>query len=290
MANKETGVLDLTEAFVRITRAKELHGEFAAALHHWVESRGVEAQSRRSVQFVCYFGYVKVNGLPVTNLPLKAGEILHNLRVALDYIAFQIYLAGGGTPNGSDAHKVEFPIVDDLARWDQIVARKVPGAWPVVIAELRAVQQLKSSTPQPPPPLPPIDPLLSRLRTLGGTDKHRNLGLFATGAWSASMKSPEPKPWYSVQIRIYQPGPLLPLEPGQKVEVSRVSVGPPQGHPDDIFTWASGIELEKPDPPEIMFGFRANDDTQIDAAELPRVINLVESIAKRFTTMPGPYA
>jgi hypothetical protein len=90
------------------------------------------------------------------------------------------------------------------------------------------------------------------------------------------------------QIRIYQPDPLLPLEPGQKVEVSRVSVGPPHGHPDDTFTWASGIELEKPDPPKIKFGFRANDDTQIDAAELPRAINLVESIMQRFAALPGP--
>jgi len=36
------------------------------------------------------------------------------------------------------------------------------------------------------------------------------------------------------------------------------------------------------------FGFRANDDTEIDARELPRVIDLVESIAERFTTLQGP--
>ena len=284
------GVLDLTDAFERIGRAKELHGEFAAALHFWQESRGVEALSERSPEFVIYFGYVKVNAMPVTNLPLKAGEILHNLRVALDYIAFQIYLIGGGTPDGSDAHKVEFPIVKDLIRWDQIVARKVPGAWPAAIAELRAAQQLMSSSPQPPPPLPPIDPLLSRLRTLGGTDKHRNLSLFATGAWSASMIAPAIEPWYATQIRIYTPGPLLPLEPGQKVEVSRVSAGPasPHHHPDDTYLWASGIKLQKPDPPELKFGFRANDGTEIDARELPTVIALVESISHRFAMLTGP--
>ena len=64
------------------------------------DSGGVEAQSRRSLQFVCYMGYVKVNAAPSINLPLRAGEVLHALRTALDYIAFQIYLTGGGTPDG----------------------------------------------------------------------------------------------------------------------------------------------------------------------------------------------
>jgi hypothetical protein len=62
-----------------------------------VNSGGVEAQSRRSLQFVCYIGYVKVNTSPPVNVPLRAGEVLRALRTALDYTAFQIYIAGGGT-------------------------------------------------------------------------------------------------------------------------------------------------------------------------------------------------
>jgi hypothetical protein len=115
--------------------------------------------------------------------------------------------------------KVEFPIVDNPDKWEGVVKRKVRGAWPAAVAELRAVQQFAPPAPDPPSPLPAVGPLLSRLRILGGTDKHRNLALFVTGAWSASVKGPQPKPWYSTQIRIYVPGPLLPVEPGQKVEV-----------------------------------------------------------------------
>ena len=181
-----TGVLDLTDAREKLDRAKELQDELVTALCAWVDSGGVEAQSRRSHQFVCYKGFAKVNTAPPINLPLRAGEILHALRTALDYTAFQIYLAGGGTPDGDDAHKVEFPIVDDPAKWEGVVKRKVPGAWPAAIKELRSVQQFKPSPANPPSPLPPISPLLTRLRILGGTDKHRNLSMFATGAWSAS--------------------------------------------------------------------------------------------------------
>ena len=168
--------------------------------------------------------------------------------------------------------------------WDRFVARKVPGAWPAAVAELRAVQQFAPPTPNPPSPLPPIPPLLSRLRTLGGTDKHRNLTLFATGAWSQSaITPPEMKEYYAVDIFINQPGPVLPIVPGKKVEVSRVSVAPNFArHPDTAFTWTSGIQFDRPLPPEVAFGFRANDGTQIDAAELATVIDLVESIAQRF--------
>jgi hypothetical protein len=299
-----TGALDLADARTKIDRARELHTDLDTALNGWIESGGVEAQSRRSHQFVCYKGFAKVNKLPPINLALRAGEVLHALRTALDYTAFQVYLVGGGTPDGDDAHKVEFPIVADAARWDAVVTRKVPGAWPAAVEELRAAQQFKSSpiesdeSADPAEPshvdpqsvLPPVDPLLTRLRILGGTDKHRNLGLVATGAWSASAISPAIEPWYVLQIFIYIPGPLLPLEPGKKVEVSRVSAQPAGAHhhPDDAYFWASGIQLEKPDPPELKFGFRANDGTEINTRELLTAIDLVDGIVQRFAGLRGP--
>jgi hypothetical protein len=290
-----TPVLNLTDARTKIERAKELHNELTTSLTHWQDSGGVEALVRRSHQFVCYIGYAKVNTAPPINLPLRAGEVLHALRTALDYTAFQVYLAGGGTPDGPDAHKVAFPIVTDPAKWPRVVAGKVPGAWPAAIAELHAAQQFAPPPADPPSPLPPINPLLSRLATLGGTDKHRNLALFATGAWSQSLISPDMsrhpalKDHYALSIRINLPGPELPTTPGPKVEVSRVLVQPSFAqHHDDVFVWETGIEFEKPDPPILKFGFRANDGTEIEVSELPRAIDLAESIVQRFATLTGP--
>jgi hypothetical protein len=282
-------VLDLTEARAKIARAKELHDELATALAQWQQTGGVEAQSRPSSQFMCYFGFVKVNAEPPINLAMRAGETLHALRSALDYTAFQIYLANGGTSDGEKAHTVAFPIVTDPAKFDRVVAGKVPGAWPAAVAELRAVQQFAEPPPDPPPVFGVIPPLLSRLATLGGTDKHRNLTLFATGALAAEGIGPEIQPWFSMQIRIYVPGPVLPITPGQKVEVSLVMLSPkPASHPDEALQWNTGIKFERPVPPTIKFGFRANDDTQIDAGELPEAIDLVESIVERFAELEGP--
>jgi hypothetical protein len=284
-----TGVLDLTDARAKVERAKELHGELTAALTEWHDSGGVEAQSRRSHQFVCYIGYAKVNAAPPINLPMRAGEMLHALRTALDYTAFQIYLAGGGTPDGAKAQTVQFPIVTDPANWDAAVKGRVTNAWPAAVAELRAVQQFAPPPANPPSPLPPLDPLLTRLATLGGTDKHRNLALFATGAYSQNLVAPEMKDYYTLEIRINLPGPVLPTTPGPKVEVSRALVKPSFAkHPNDVFAWTSGIEFQQPDPPELSFGFRANDGTQIDDRELPEAIDLVQSILDRFATLTGP--
>lgn len=283
-----TGVLDLADARAKLDRAKELHGELTAALTQWRDSRGVEAQVRPSHEFICYTGYAKVNGEPPINIALRAGEVLHALRTALDYTAFQIYLAGGGAPDGPDAHKVAFPIVTDPTKWERVVAGKVPGVWPAAAAELRAVQQFAPPPADPPSALPPLDPLLTRLATLGGTDKHRNLSLFATGAWSQNVIHPELTDNDIVEIRIYLPGPLVPPL-GQKVAVSQTMVKPKNArHPDDVYRWAYGLQFERPDPPQLSFGFRANDGTEIDARELPSAIDVVESILDRFAKLPGP--
>ncbi len=284
------GVLNLTDAREKIARAKELHGELTTALTEWQDTGGIEAQSRRSLEFVSYIGYAKVNTAPPINLALRAGEVVHALRTALDYTAFQIYLANGGTPDGDKAHKVQFPIVKDPAKWDQAVARQVHNAWPAAVAELFAVQQFAPPPTDPPSPLPPLDPLLFRLAALGGTDKHRNLSVFATGAWLQSLITPpEMNDFHAFVIRINMPGPVLPTTPGPKVEVSQAFVQPSfANHPDERFRWASGIDFQRPDPPELSFGFRANDGTQIDASELPEAIDVVESIVERFASLPGP--
>ena len=283
-----TGVLDLAEARAKVDRAGELHGQLTAALAEWVDGGGVEAQIRPSHEFVCYTGYAKVNAPPGINLPMRAGEVLHALRTALDYTAFQIYLAGGGTPDGEKSHTVQFPIVTDPAKWQATVKGRVSNAWPAAVAELRAVQQFAPPAADPPSPLPPLAPLLSRLATLGGTDKHRNLALFATGAWSQSAIGPELGEYDRLEIRCYLPGPLLPPQ-GKKVAVSQVLVKPSYApHPNDMYRWECGLQFERPDPPELSFGFRANDGTEISARELPTAIDLVASIIDRFSGLAAP--
>jgi hypothetical protein len=56
-----------------------------------------------------------------------------------------------------------------------------------------------------------------------------------------------------------------------RVVARKVSGCPnPASHLDDALPWNSGVQFDRPAPPEISFAFRANDGTQIDAAEFPR--------------------
>jgi hypothetical protein len=55
-----------------------------------------------------------------------------------------------------------------------------------------------------------------------------------------------------------------------------------------VLKWTSGVQFERPDPPELSFGFRANDGTHVDVRELPTAIDLVESIVNRFARLAAP--
>src|SRR5712664_1071200 len=66
------------------------------------------------------------------NLPLLsfdaltiAGDVIHNLRSALDHLAHQLVLVG--SPDTEPSRAVEFPIAKDLASYEADRPRKVRG-------------------------------------------------------------------------------------------------------------------------------------------------------------------
>ena len=83
-----------------------------------------------------------MNADPSGNLAVLAGEIFTNLRSALDYIAFQIYLKGGGEPDAKEAKSVAFPIVTEVERWDKAVTANVPYAWDEAVEKLKWCQPI----------------------------------------------------------------------------------------------------------------------------------------------------
>ncbi len=96
----------------------------------WMESGGVAVKVHRHPQCATYRWEVAVSTEPAKNLSLMAGQIINNIRSALEYVAFQIYLVGGGSPDGKLADKVACPIVNTATPWDSVVKKKVPGVWP----------------------------------------------------------------------------------------------------------------------------------------------------------------
>lgn len=280
------GVLDLTDSRARIAEAKSQYGELMGAFMGWMEGGGIGVRTVRHPQFAMYLWEVAVTAEPAKNLPLLSGQIINNIRAALEYVAFQIYLVAGGEPDGKRAESVAFPIVNTESPWDSVVRRKVPGVWPEAADRLKAAQPFSQEGKEA--------NALRTLRGLGGTDKHRNLVLCAAAAVTGNVISPGG--WgIGVQIQlaradgdIYK-GPAVPIKPGTVVEVARAFAQPDLAPYDDaVLLWASGVDFKLPPPPTVEFTFRANNGSEVDLPGLGGLIEHVSGIVDSFNDLPGP--
>lgn len=112
----------------------------------------------------------RVAGLAITEEPperlaLVIGDYLHNARAALDYLAWQLVLASGITPNG----RTKFPISKDprlkKKRRSGVVVE--PGVSAPILAVVESLQPYHA-------PDPALHPLWL-INELSNIDKHRTL-------------------------------------------------------------------------------------------------------------------
>jgi hypothetical protein len=91
-----------------------------------------------------------------------AGDIVHNLRSALDHLAHQLVLVG--SPDTAPSRRIEFPIAETPIKYEAEKARKVEGMRPEAI---EAIDRLK--------PYKGGNDALWRIHELDNIDKHRAL-------------------------------------------------------------------------------------------------------------------
>lgn len=91
-----------------------------------------------------------------------AGDVVHNLRSALDHLAYQ--LAVVGTPTVEPSRRIEFPIAKDAATYESEKARKVEGIRPEAVKVIDALQPYKGGC---------HGDALWRIHELDNIDKHR---------------------------------------------------------------------------------------------------------------------
>lgn len=106
---------------------------------------------------------------PPPHLSVVIGDVVNNLRSALDHLAWQLVLANGGTPR-SDRPATQFPI--RLKQRDRSGNVRPPevagGVAPAVVAELDQLQPYQRR-------LDPEKHPLALLAELSNVDKHRTL-------------------------------------------------------------------------------------------------------------------
>jgi 3',5'-cyclic AMP phosphodiesterase CpdA len=104
----------------------------------------------------------------VPTLPIDvvsiAGDLVHNLRAALDHLAQQLALVGCPALTDKELRQIEFPIAETQAKYKTDKARKIKGMRPEAI---EAIDRLK--------PYKGGNDALWRIHELDNIDKHRAL-------------------------------------------------------------------------------------------------------------------
>lgn len=100
------------------------------------------------------------------NALTTTGDAIHNLRSALDHLAYQLVLVG--TPGAEPSRQVEFPIAKNETTYEKDKLKKVKGMRPEAIRAIDALKPYHGGTEA-----------FWRIHELDNIDKHRDL--FKTG-------------------------------------------------------------------------------------------------------------
>lgn len=135
-----------------------------------------------------------------------AGDIIHNLRSALDHLANQLALIGCPALTPKELRQIEFPIAETLAKYEADKNRKMRGMTPQAVEAIDGLKPYKGG-----------NDALWRLHELDNIDKHRTLFTVAhdflftadwfNGAYLSKSESPhfggvEPSAEQDVQLEI----------------------------------------------------------------------------------------
>jgi hypothetical protein len=194
-------VLKIQQAREHSARLDEHLRAFLATNPYKVEVRQ-DNLTRRPIYFVAAVE-------PVPDLiPLVAGDILQNLVVALDHLAYQL-VCNDTQDQPPNPNWIYFPIADDQEKYDAKKSSKLAGASPATIAAIDALMPYKGG-----------DNILWTLYRLNNIEKHRLLltvGSQAAGIHLGQLIAGHLSPGFSPEaVKMVQEMPhfLMPADKG----------------------------------------------------------------------------
>ena len=201
----------LAEIQKKVGRAKQHHTELVAKIVAFRNTNPFIIDTKRDPvtrRLIYYLSSVRE--IPV-ELSLIAGDIFHNLRSALDHLAYQLLLVGAGNGN----FHVAFPIGDDQADFN----KKRPRAKGLRQDALDAIDNLQ--------PYRGGNDKLWQLHELSKIDKHRllvtvgsafrSLDIGAHGRHMAIEANPDLAAYPHLPLFLMAGDKLFPLEAGAEL-------------------------------------------------------------------------
>ena len=147
---------------LKIERANKHIRELQAAILAFNATNPHEISAKRDSQMRKLIYYIlRAEPVPV-EIAMISGDILHNLRSALDHLAYQLFMVGTG--GVGDPRHVYFPIFDDAAKYKTGAGGKVKGMRQDAVDAIDAIKPYKGG-----------NDTLWRLHKLDNIDKHRLL-------------------------------------------------------------------------------------------------------------------
>jgi len=148
----------------KVDRALELLLQLDDELHEYLDADPIALERQTQPDGETMVIALRVTQLPPIRLSLLVGEVTHQLRSALDHLAYALVTAAGNTPTRRTAFPVLTKRPDGGLRIDG-------GVTPAALAVIDSLQPYQSKTPAVHP--------LNVLTELWNIDKHRHLHLTA---------------------------------------------------------------------------------------------------------------
>ena len=114
----------LPSALLKINRAKEKIDDLQVALEDFLKSEPYKVTADNNPQTgQKAWRVTRCDEIPA-RIPIIAGEVVHDLRTALDYVAFQLFTAGLYCSSSSE-RDISFPVSADVTKHESKLARIV---------------------------------------------------------------------------------------------------------------------------------------------------------------------
>jgi hypothetical protein len=171
--------------------------------------------------------YVDPNGLPAKELALEFGEMLYQLRAALDSLVYEVAVLDSGQDPPPDAKKLEFPIRGSKASFDQ-------AAWKIAPLTDQHRDMIESIQPYDPGQRTEAQRLMGEtlqvINDLARKDRHRGLRVIAFWGSNKNPQIGTLPPGCTLERLTTTPDGLLERES----EVARFKID----------GWRGGLEIE----------------------------------------------
>lgn len=145
----------------KLGRAKWHHAELGAALASFFATTPYKVSARRNDEGKLVYYLNEVTEVPV-ELSLTAGDVIQNLRSALDHLAYELWVKEANGQGKSE--RVYFPIDKDQASYNKSKADKTQGISRQSLAIIDSLSPYQGG-----------NDTLWRIHTLNNRDKHRLL-------------------------------------------------------------------------------------------------------------------